>query len=48
MSAWSVVVGKKAVEPYGSKAGDKLMAVYRSEFRELDGVVKVIDEALQR
>lgn len=36
------------VEPYKPKAGEKFMAVYRSEFRELDGAFKVIDEALKR
>jgi ABC-type uncharacterized transport system YnjBCD substrate-binding protein len=37
-----------SVEPYRPKPGDKFMAVYRSEFRELDGAFKVIDEALKR
>ncbi|HXV82403.1 MAG TPA: extracellular solute-binding protein [Candidatus Binatia bacterium] len=37
-----------AVEPYRPKPGDKFMPVYRSEFRELDGAFKVIDEALKR
>jgi ABC-type Fe3+ transport system substrate-binding protein len=36
------------VEPYRPKAGDKFMAVYRPEFRELQGAYKVIDEALKR
>jgi iron(III) transport system substrate-binding protein len=36
------------VEPYKPKPGDKFMAVYRAEFRELDGAFKVIDEALKR
>ena len=36
------------VEPYRPKPGDKFMAVYRSEFRQLDGAFKVIDEALKR
>jgi ABC-type Fe3+ transport system substrate-binding protein len=37
-----------AVEPYRPKPGDKFMSVYRSEFRELEGAFKVIDEALKR
>jgi ABC-type Fe3+ transport system substrate-binding protein len=37
-----------AVEPYRPKPGDKFMAVYRPEFRELDAAFKVIDEALKR
>jgi ABC-type Fe3+ transport system substrate-binding protein len=37
-----------SVEPYRPKPGDKFMSVYRSEFRELDGAFKVIDEALKR
>ena len=36
------------VEPYKPKPGDKFMSVYRSEFRELQGAFKVIDEALKR
>jgi iron(III) transport system substrate-binding protein len=36
------------VEPYKPKPGDKFMAVYHPEFRELDGAHKVIDEALKR
>ena len=36
------------VEPYRPKPGDKFMAVYRSEFRDLQGAFKVIDEALKR
>jgi iron(III) transport system substrate-binding protein len=36
------------VEPYRPKPVDKFMPVYRSEFRELDGAFKVIDEALKR
>jgi ABC-type Fe3+ transport system substrate-binding protein len=37
-----------SVEPYRPKPGDNFMAVYRSEFRELDGAFKIIDEALKR
>jgi iron(III) transport system substrate-binding protein len=37
-----------AVEPYRPKPGDKFMSVYRSEFRELQGAFKVIDEVLKR
>ena len=37
-----------AVEPYRPKPGDKFMAVYNSEFRELQGAYKIIDEALKR
>lgn len=36
------------VASYKPKAGDKFMAVYRAEFRELDGALKVVDEALKR
>ena len=37
-----------AVEAYRPKPGDKFMSVYRSEFRELQGAFKVIDEALKK
>jgi ABC-type Fe3+ transport system substrate-binding protein len=37
-----------SVEPYRPKPGDQFMSVYRSEFRELEGAFKVIDEALKR
>jgi ABC-type Fe3+ transport system substrate-binding protein len=36
------------VENYRPRAGDKFMAVYRSEFRELDDAYKLVDEALKR
>ena len=36
------------VEPYRPKPSDKFMAIYRPEFRELQGAYKVIDEALKR
>jgi len=36
------------VEPYKPKPGDKFMAVYRPEYRDLDAAHKVIDEALKR
>jgi ABC-type Fe3+ transport system substrate-binding protein len=36
------------VAPYKPKPGDKFMAVYRPEFRDLQGAYKVIDEALKR
>ena len=36
------------VETYRPRAGDKFMAVYRSEFRALDDADKVVDEALKR
>lgn len=37
-----------SVEPYRPKPTDKFMPVYRSEFRDLQGAYKVIDEALKR
>ena len=37
-----------SVEPYRPKPGDQFMSVYRSEYRELEGAFKVIDEALKR
>jgi ABC-type Fe3+ transport system substrate-binding protein len=37
-----------SVEPYKPKPGDKFMAVYRPEYRDLQGAYKVIDEALKR
>ncbi|MGH7845599.1 MAG: ABC transporter substrate-binding protein [Candidatus Binatia bacterium] len=37
-----------AVEPYRPKPGDKFMAVYRPEFRQLEAAFRVIDEALKR
>lgn len=36
------------VEPYRPKPRDKFMAIYRPEFRDLDGAYKVIDDALKR
>jgi iron(III) transport system substrate-binding protein len=36
------------VEPYRPKPGEKFMSVYRSEFRDLQGAYKLIDEALKR
>jgi hypothetical protein len=36
------------VAPYKPKPGDKFMAVYRPEFRDLQGAYKVIDEAQKR
>jgi ABC-type Fe3+ transport system substrate-binding protein len=36
------------VESYKPKPGDKFMAIYRPEFRDLDGAHKLIDEALKR
>jgi hypothetical protein len=37
-----------SLETYRPRAGDKFMAIYRSEFRELDDAYKVVDEALKR
>jgi ABC-type Fe3+ transport system substrate-binding protein len=37
-----------SVDTYRPRAGDKFMAVYRSEFRDLDDADKVVDEALKR
>jgi ABC-type Fe3+ transport system substrate-binding protein len=37
-----------SVETYRPRAGDKFMAIYRPEFRELDDAYKVVDEALKR
>jgi iron(III) transport system substrate-binding protein len=37
-----------AVEPYRPKPGDKFMSVYSSEFRDLQGAYKIIDEVLKR
>jgi ABC-type Fe3+ transport system substrate-binding protein len=37
-----------SVESYRPRTADKFMAVYRSEFRELDDAYKVVDEALKR
>lgn len=42
------VPADSSVESYRPKAGDKFMAVYRAEFRELDDAYKVVDEALKR
>jgi ABC-type Fe3+ transport system substrate-binding protein len=36
------------VETYKPKPGDKFMAVYRPEFRDLQDAYKIIDEALKR
>jgi hypothetical protein len=36
------------VESYRPKPSDKFMALYRPEFRDLDGAYKLIDEALKR
>lgn len=37
-----------SVENYRPRAGDNFMAVYRSEFRDLDAAEKIVDEALKR
>lgn len=37
-----------SVESYRPRAGDKFMAVYRSEFRDLDDAYRVVDESLKR
>jgi ABC-type Fe3+ transport system substrate-binding protein len=37
-----------SVEAYRPKPGDKFMAIYRPEFRDLEGAYKLIDEALKR
>jgi ABC-type Fe3+ transport system substrate-binding protein len=37
-----------AVEPYRPKPGDRFMSVYGSEFRDLQGAYKIIDEVLKR
>jgi ABC-type Fe3+ transport system substrate-binding protein len=37
-----------AVEPYRPKPRDKFMAIYRPEFRDLDGAYKLIDDVLKR
>ena len=37
-----------SVESYRPKPGDKFMPVYRSEYRNLDGAYKLIDEAQKR
>jgi ABC-type Fe3+ transport system substrate-binding protein len=42
------VTADPSVESYRPRAGDKFMAVYRSEFRELDDAYKIVDEALKR
>jgi ABC-type Fe3+ transport system substrate-binding protein len=36
------------VEPYRPKPSDRFMAIYRPEFRDLDGAYKLIDEAMKR
>jgi iron(III) transport system substrate-binding protein len=36
------------VEPYRPKPRDKFMAIYRPEFRDLDGAYKLIDDVLKR
>lgn len=42
------VPADSSIESYRPRAGDKFMAVYRSEFRELDAADKIVDEALKR
>lgn len=42
------VAADSAFESYRPKPDDKFMAVYRSEFRDLDPAFKVIDKALKR
>lgn len=37
-----------SVETYRPRAGDKFLSIYRSEFRDLDGAYKIVDEALKR
>ena len=37
-----------ALQAYRPRPGDKFMAVYRAEFRDLQGAFKVIDEAMKR
>lgn len=37
-----------AMEPYRPKPNDKFMPVYRSDYRNLDGAYKLIDEAQKR
>ncbi|MGH7870664.1 MAG: ABC transporter substrate-binding protein [Candidatus Binatia bacterium] len=37
-----------SVEPYRPKPGDKFMPVYRSDYRDLQGAYKLIDEAQKR
>ena len=37
-----------SVESYRPKPGDKFMPVYRSEYRNLEGAYKLIDEAQKR
>ena len=42
------VPADSSVETYRPRAGDKFMAVYRSEFRALEEADKIVDEALKR
>jgi hypothetical protein len=36
-----------SIEPYPPKPVERFMSVYRSEFRDLQGAYKVVDEALK-